>query len=342
MSLAHLLGWTPTRFFWREGEPHVEWGRLPAAPFSDSFFEQTLTRAMRNPARLLFRQTTPADVLDEFDREQPGLPPTGFIFHMSRCGSTLIAQMLAALPQNVVVSEAPPIDQVLQSPLRDPRITPGQRRTWLRGMVTALGQRRQGGESRYFIKFDSWHTLELPVILEAFPDVPWLFVYRDPVEVLVSHRRRRGSQMVPGLLDPRLFAIDGAALPALLPDEYGARVLARICGAAAAHASLGRSRLVNFNQLPAAVGESLGRFFGIEWTADERARLARASRMDAKSPNETYRDDRAEKQREATGEIRRLAREWVAGIYAELEAARAASASSRSRSQSFTPQSITR
>jgi hypothetical protein len=36
--------------------------------------------------------------------------PDGFVFHMSRCGSTLVAQMLAVVPDHVVVSEAEPLD----------------------------------------------------------------------------------------------------------------------------------------------------------------------------------------------------------------------------------------
>ena len=30
-------------------------------------------------------------------------------------------------------------------------------------------------------------VLDLPLIYRAFPDVPWVFVYRQPVEVLASH-----------------------------------------------------------------------------------------------------------------------------------------------------------
>jgi hypothetical protein len=36
--------------------------------------------------------------------------PDGFVFHMSRCGSTLVAQMLAVVPDHVVASEAELVD----------------------------------------------------------------------------------------------------------------------------------------------------------------------------------------------------------------------------------------
>ena len=60
----------------------------------------------------------------------------------------------------------------------------------------------------YFVKFDSWNTLDLALIRRAFPDVPWIFLYRDPVEVIVSHMRQRGSQMIPGAFEKLMPDVD--------------------------------------------------------------------------------------------------------------------------------------
>ena len=70
-------------------------------------------------------------------------------------------------------------------------------------------------------------SLDLPLIRAAFPAVPWIFLYRNPVEVLVSHSRRRGAHVIPGVLSvpPDL----DQPMPLV---EYAARVLARICEAA--------------------------------------------------------------------------------------------------------------
>ena len=189
-----LDGWVPMRVFWQEGRPLVDWCYLGTRRFAEPFFEDTIGAAMRLPFNLVFRQQTPIEVLAEWQALRPGVAPTGFIFHMSRCGSTLIAQMLAALARNVVLSEAVPIDGVVRAHFRSPEATEARRRAWLRGMVSALGQRRRGDETGLFIKFDSWHSLDLPLIRQAFPDVPWLFVYRNPVEVLVSQMKRRGAR----------------------------------------------------------------------------------------------------------------------------------------------------
>src|SRR5206468_1319466 len=84
--------------------------------------------------------TTPIDKLAEWLQEHPGLRPNGFIFHVSRCGSTLVSQMLAALAQNVVISEAPPIDAVVRACHVRPDLSLDQHAQWLRWMIEALGQ----------------------------------------------------------------------------------------------------------------------------------------------------------------------------------------------------------
>ena len=107
--------------------------------------------------------------------------PAGFIFHMSRCGSTLVAQMLAALPENRVLSEPTAINAVIRAALLDARIPRATLVDWLRTVVGLLGCPLEG-ESRYFVKLDCWHVLALPLIVEAFPETPWIF--------LIATRRR--------------------------------------------------------------------------------------------------------------------------------------------------------
>lgn len=46
------------------------------------------------------------------------------------------------------------------------------------------------GDKRLFFKIQSSGTKYMDVALEAFPDSPWVFVYRDPVQVLMSQFQR--------------------------------------------------------------------------------------------------------------------------------------------------------
>src|SRR5258708_4780469 len=113
MTTPHLAGWIPIRLYRTKSGPMVDWCHLGTTLLTDPFFVETIEHSFRRPFNLVFRHQTPIEVLGEWQAVQPGLPPNGFIFHMSRCGSTLISQMLAALSQNVVISEAGPIDYVL-------------------------------------------------------------------------------------------------------------------------------------------------------------------------------------------------------------------------------------
>src|SRR5262249_57696026 len=101
---------------WTGGGPLVDWWHLGGVRFTDPFFEQTIATAMAHPFNLLFRPATQLRALAA--PATPELRPAGLIFHMSRCGSTLVAQMLAALAGNVVLSEPTPLDHVLRAPAR--------------------------------------------------------------------------------------------------------------------------------------------------------------------------------------------------------------------------------
>lgn len=256
MSAFELAQWVPMRMYWDGERPMVDWCHLGSARFSDPFFDETIEKRLADPFALLFRHQTPADLLTELRSLQPGLPPTGFIFHMSRCGSTLVAQMLAAVAQNIVISEASPIDWVLRAHFRNPAVTDAERSLWLQGLVNALGQRRAGQEERYFIKFDAWHIMELPLIRCAFPDVPWIFLYRDPVEVMVSHDQHKGIQMVPGALPPAVAGLELPDAASMSADDYGAHILSRICQAALRYGPQG-GRLIHYPDLPGAAWSTM-------------------------------------------------------------------------------------
>jgi len=98
MNAAHLAGWVPVQVNWQREGPVVDWCYLGARRFTEPFFEQTIHDCMRQPFNLLFRHQTSIEMLAELREIKPGLEPSGFIFHMWPSGSTLISQMLAALP----------------------------------------------------------------------------------------------------------------------------------------------------------------------------------------------------------------------------------------------------
>ena len=302
----------------------VDWGHLDKRRFTEPFFAQTISPCVRHPADLLFRHQTPLDNLREIAATQPSARIAGFIFHMSRCGSTLLSQMLAAAPANIVLSEAPPIDDILRGHLRNPGITEEQRMQWLQWLVSVLAWRRNPAEKNVFIKFDCWHVMFLPLIQRAFPDVPWIFLYREPLEVMVSAKKQLGGQMIPGVLQPALFGWDSATVGQMQLFEYAARVLAKLCEAAHTQAQAGNGKLANYRQLPISIWPALMEYWGVEFSADETARMLGAAQWNAKNPFLRFEADDQAKRDSASPECRAFTQQWLDGVYQQLESQRQA------------------
>ena len=298
--------WTPARVAPGARGPEVEWCYTGEERFIDPFFEQTLERAVRRPFSLLFRPRTPIDALADLVEPRA---PTGLLFHSSRCGSTLVTQMLAASPRNLVLSEPRPLDTILRWPAGVE-----ERVRWLRLLVGALG--RPAGDGGYVIKLDAWSTLALPLVRAAFPATSWIFLYRDPVEILVSQLGHRGAHMVPGALPPELFGLDREALTGLSGEEYCARVLAAICEAAL-EGEDDRAMFVEYQELLGVVPAIAERF-----ACDEATDVDALAARDAKNPALPFEPDAAAKQAAATPAVRAAADRFALEPYRRLEEAR--------------------
>jgi hypothetical protein len=227
--------------------------------------------------------------------------------------------MLAALPSTLVLSEPGPLDTILRARDLHPEVSEGDQVDWFRWMVAALGQNRPPG-ARYVIKLDAWATLSWRVIEQAFPGVPTVFVYRDPVEVLVSHLGRRGFHMIPGCLPPATLGLSSAEVLAMPPEEYLGNVLARLLEPAVERDE--GALLVEYRELPEAVVDRIAPHFGVDVTEEDRAALRAVARRDAKDTTLPYLDDSGDKQRRASRNLRESADRWCRRYYDALEARR--------------------
>jgi len=302
-TLASMHGWLPVVL---DGQT-VSWRHLPGRCI-EPFFSDTLRVQPREERRVCH---TPYERLaDAGDTLAPRL----FIFHSSRCGSTLLAQMLATLPQCVVHSEPPVLDDFFSHYGEQP---PAQAAPLLRALIGALGQRRGALATHYIVKLDCWHIRHLPLLRAAFPATPFWFLYREPQAILASHRRQRGPQMVPGLVLPPAF---GAGLAPGDLDGFCARVLEHIFSQALAHADA--LRLLDYRQLPGVVWEELLAELGIETAAAQLDAMRARAGFHAKSAGAAYHGDPAPETAAAPHLPELLA--MLAPLYAQLEALRLA------------------
>jgi hypothetical protein len=316
------VGWLPSQIAMTQAGLAVDWMRFGAHRLTEPFYEEAVRWAIFRPFNRQFRFQTPLAALSGWAARLPTVPPAGFIFHMSRCGSTLAAQMLARPSANVVVSEAPPIDGAVRIARFDPAFAGPAGDALMRDMISVFGQRRDADARRLFVKLDCWHAMMLPLFRRAFPTTPWIFLYRDPVEVMVSQMRIRGSQFEPQFTPPGLFGIDLS--DGVADEDYCARVLGRICGAALESHDQGGGLLVNYRELPEAMFMKILPHFSVTPTPDEREAMAGATRFDAKSPGAEFAADSAGKRAEASASIKAVCAGRLDEVYGRLEARRRA------------------
>lgn len=309
MARLNFDGWLPIRVWPVAGQWQVDWCWFGDRPLRQPFFRDAVDDALRLPFNQAFRRQTPLSALGDWHAQSPGLAPSAFILHASRCGSTLISQMLARLDDHIVVSEPPPLDALLRSDLPAP-----ERRAAIVGLLSAYGQRRRGVEQRLVIKLDAWNIGEWPRLQECFADTPWLFVYRDPLEIAVSHLRRPGMHMVPGMLGDCVLE-DG--LPFAGREDFIARRLGRLLEAGFIHCRDSGGLPVNYSELPDAMAGRLGRFFRLDDV--QRQQVFATVDLHAKQPSQSFVADGEDKRREASALLKDRVRHFAQRCFVDLE-----------------------
>jgi hypothetical protein len=292
-----LRGWIPYAADVHRDDPDLLWCHLGGRRLTAPFVEQDLGDALARPFNALFDVRTPMATTAAHLAAHPPIPPTAFIFHTGRCGSTLVAQLLATDPSNRVVSEPAPLDTILRAPLVR-AVEVGRHVDWIRTTVGAFGQPGPG-EHRLFVKLDSWSILAAPRIDAAFPDVPWLFVARDPAEVVVSQLRSIPMTLLMSVVPPELFGVEAAEAATWSRIRYAAHVQATVLDQMTR--LVDRARLIEHPELPDAVEPWLA---GLGIDVDETTVRAMRQRADRHGKyDEPYVDDRAEKRSAVTDEV---------------------------------------
>jgi len=296
----------PVELVWMSGRPVVTLRELSAQTSHEPFWDQALQRTTGRPWLL---------PLDHAPDPAEAWRPAGSIFHMQRCGSTLACHLIGALPGVVALSEPTIFHALLTGPG-----TVAERRVWLRRLMGLHAASLCPDGEALVAKWSSASLVFEHEIAAAFPGVPAVFSYRDPVEVLVSCLEGPPAQA--RLAEPRSFA------PHLRPADTAeiqswslAERLARYQGSCCYHAAQAdRLRLLDYRALPSVVWEKLAAYFGLPSPRGAVLDAIRArARLDVKDPSQArvFAPDRERKQAKASPEVRALASRFVAP---ELEA----------------------
>jgi len=218
--------WVPYKIIPENNVIACQWLYVKNKAFTEPFFSETIQQCKLLPENnYLLKQLTDFELLPVWSREINSVTPTAFIFHVSRCGSTLASQLLSLEPKHIVLSEVPFFDDILRLPFnKKAGASLKQTDNYFKAAVRFYAQKRTGEENNLFIKTDSWHLFFYKQIRKVYPSVPFIIMYRTPYEIIRSQKRLRGMQSVPGIIEAELFGFEEQDITYDL-DLYMSRVL---------------------------------------------------------------------------------------------------------------------
>ena len=199
--------------------------------------------------------STDLALLERDDLISNGMQPHGLLFHVSRCGSTLLTKALGRSPHNLIINQGGPLQEGFWAALTDywqrpPEIN-ARSISMFQNLVSLMARRRRP-EYRYcFVKFISWNIIYLDFVQAAFPDSAALYLYRDPVEVIATVlqettavlRAKGHRQAVP------LSGLAPEVTAGMSDVEFLARCFANYFEIAQQGADANRLSLINYQQL---------------------------------------------------------------------------------------------
>lgn len=288
-------------------------------------------------------------------------PPTGFLFHESRCGSTLASNMLVAMDPSKtrMYSESQPLGRTLRSCVENgpERCDVDAVVKLLKDIVYMMGRTKDPNETRLFMKFQPLEEFGLSLLQKAFPETPWIFIYRDPNHVMASNMQDRGGSLNPtkdgkpdkrgpyctrsrnwknppdSLRDLVELRTNGEKkeLAMISDDEYCAANLANFCEAALKFHKEWKNPggvFVNYNQIKEVMIEHvIPHHFGLPVGEEQLERIEQISGVYSKGGNrgnggansKAWKDDTEEKEDVSTPGMKSATTMFLQSPYLKME-----------------------
>lgn len=280
--LRDLQNWIPYKLSFVDEHPRCEWLYTNDKEFTEPFFDETISKCKR--ANFYnYRSVSSIEVLPQWSAGIERVPPSAFIFHVSRCGSTLASQLLAQDRTNIVLSEVPFFDSILRA---------GNSISYemLKDAI-AFYSPVKNYRKRLFIKTDSWHIFFYKQIRELYPQTPFILLYRRPDEVVRSQQKRRGMHAIPGVIEPSLFGFEHD-VRVMNQDVYLGEVLDKYFQAFLQ--VLEKDTLatpVNYNEGPVTMVEKIAQITNTPISDEEMEKVKSRAMYHAKYPEQVFSEE---------------------------------------------------
>ena len=303
----------PYHLFFNEAEAFCKWLFVGDGDFKEPFFENTIRLERYKPVNIHPQQCiSEINMITAWAQHVESCAPSAVIFHVSRCGSTLATQLLGEDPENIVLSEVPFFDELIQWKTKTAPNDEAGLPELLKAAITFYTAKRTPAQKRSFIKTDSWHIFFYPLYRKLFPTTPFIFLYRRPDEVIRSHQKKRGMHMVPGLLPPEIFGFTSTDILTIPFDEYPAKVLEKYFEHFLHITKTDPLAYpINYSEGGMAMVEKIATVAGFTITGDLREVMNNRMGFHAKNPGEVFSEEGVKW--ESAGSM-----EKVMGLYGEM------------------------
>lgn len=295
-AIDEIKNWIPWKLLKYSGEPSCSWLYTGGKRFTEPFFDDTIAACRTLPENCKpFKVATSVSMLTEWAKNADVAAPEAIVFHVSRCGSTLLSQLLALDEANIVLSEVPFFDEILRLPFKSDNIDGNTLCGFLKAAITLYGRKQSNLEKNLFVKTDSWHIHFYEKLRALYPTVPFIFLYRNPWEVILSQQRQRGMHAVPGLIEPQVFEFAMEQTNAIDFDRYIVRVVEGYFSKMIAIAQSDPLVIpVNYNEGMTTILKKIYSLNGLSLAEDTENLLNERSRFHAKKPDQLFEEKNKE------------------------------------------------
>lgn len=205
------------------------WLDLQQVLLKEPFFNHEISRLSKARTWSSSLNTSWSDVVRIADLLEPA-PPDSVIFHVSRCGSTLLTNLYRIVTDGIALSEAAPVHQLHQQIMAEShraRLSDEQQSSSIVLAALVTLYRRLYGRP-LVIKTHTIGILGIRQLRAVWPNTPFVINIRHPLEVAVSNLDKPADWVKSYLhpsTSPNIFGCDHAMRMSMSVEEYCARGL---------------------------------------------------------------------------------------------------------------------
>lgn len=306
------MNFFPTKLDLPLGHPLLLMEQLPEEVFEFFFFGNGYKKISTTNGNKIKRQLFTSTQYEHFLIESQLTVPTGFIFHPSRAGSTLICNMLSKLQNSRVIVEANVINKFA-------RLKYVEKQNNLEGIglkkIIAGYTVNQGDIDKVFFKFTSWLSNCSLEIIKSFEKTPWLYVYRNPLEVIVSNLLKpnflHSLQFGGSMTGTYITGLSPSELAILSLEEFACITLAKNMQQILNNLPSSKGLIVEYTSIKEDFFTRILPHFKVDFTLKEEYHIIERSQYYSKSNSMVkFKSDINFKQKNVSLKLKQLARKY--------------------------------